>query len=142
MSRRSSKGRLVGVDLGSRRIGIAISDSGRTTATPYTVIDRSSDERDAAAVAEIARAEDADEVVLGMPLRLDGTKGDAAFVVEGFGLRLKEAGLRVRFWDERMTTAQAEKGLRATGMKGPKRRQVVDKVAASVILQSYLDAQR
>lgn len=132
--------RVLGVDLGTRRIGLALSDPARTTATPYAVIERSSDERDARAVIEIGRAEGAEEVVLGHPVRLDGTRGDAALVAEAFAERLREAGATVRLWDERLTTAEAEKRLRSAGVRGRKRRAVVDKAAAAVMLQSYLDA--
>lgn len=131
-------GRLLGVDLGTRRIGIALSDPGRTTATPYRVLDRSDDVQDARALAAIARGQEADEVVVGLPLRLDGTRGPAVATAEAFAEALRAQGLAVRLWDERLSTAEAEKRLR--GMEGRRRRKVVDQVAAAVILQSYLDA--
>ncbi|MBI4729885.1 MAG: Holliday junction resolvase RuvX [Acidobacteria bacterium] len=137
---RRRQGRALGIDLGSRRIGIAVSDARGTTATPYAVLARSSDDRDARAVAELYRAEEAREVVVGLPLRLDGTKGDAALVVEGFAARLKSEGLRVRLWDERFSTVEAGRCLRAGGTKPRARRAVVDKVAAAIILQGYLDS--
>ena len=80
--------------------------------------------------------------MLGHPLMLDGTRGDAAAVAEAFAAKLKESGIRVTLWDERLTTKQAESSLKRRGMKGRERRAVVDKVAAQVLLQSYLDTKR
>ncbi|HVL33400.1 MAG TPA: Holliday junction resolvase RuvX [Actinomycetota bacterium] len=131
--------RTLGVDLGSRRIGIAISDDKGAIATPYAVIERTSDENDARSIAEIARLENAKTVVLGYPLMLDGSAGHAAMVTEGFAEKLKQAGMRVKLFDERLTTAEADKKLKGRGMKGRARRAVVDKVAAAVLLQSFLD---
>lgn len=136
------RGRVLAVDLGSRRIGIALSDPARKMALPYAVLHRSTDERDAGAIAEMGRAEGVEEIVVGLPLRMDGTRGEAAAVVEGFATKLRETGTRVRLWDERLTTAEAEKRLSERGLRGRRRRQVVDKVAAAVILQSYLDRPR
>jgi putative pre-16S rRNA nuclease len=134
--------RALGVDLGSRRIGLAISDAGGKVATPYATLERTNDEHDAQAIAEVASAEGAKLVVLGHPLMLDGTRGDAAAVTEAFAAKLKESGLRVTLWDERLTTKEAESGLKRQGMKGRARRAIIDKVAAQVLLQSYLDAKR
>ena len=134
--------RALGVDLGTRRIGLAISDARGKVATPYATLERTNDENDAKAIAEVASAEEAKVVVLGLPLLLDGTRGDAAAVSEAFAAKLKESGLRVALFDERLTTKEAEKGLKRRGMKGRERRAVVDKVAAQVLLQSYLDTKR
>ncbi|TML80283.1 MAG: Holliday junction resolvase RuvX [Actinobacteria bacterium] len=134
--------RALGVDLGTRRIGLAISDARGTVATPYATLERTNDEHDAKAIAEVASAEEAKLIVLGHPLMLDGTRGDAAAVAEAFAAKLKESGIRVTLWDERLTTKQAESSLKRRGMKGRERRAVVDKVAAQVLLQSYLDTKR
>ena len=134
--------RTVGVDLGSRRIGIAISDDKGTVATPYATLQRTSDDLDAKAIAEIAALEGARTVVLGFPLMLDGTKGDAAMVTEGFAAKLKEAGLRVKLHDERLSTAEAAKAMKTRGMKSKQVRGVIDKAAAAVILQSFLDMKK
>ena len=134
--------RALGVDLGSRRIGVAISDAGGKVATPYATLERTNDEQDAQAIAEVASAEGAKLIVLGHPLMLDGSRGDAAAVTEAFAAKLKESGLRVTLWDERLTTKEAESGLKRRGMKGRARRAIIDKVAAQVLLQSYLDAKR
>jgi len=134
--------RALGVDLGTRRIGLAISDSKGKVATPYATLERTNDEHDATAIADLAAAEDAKLIVLGHPLSLEGKRGDAALVTEAFAEKLKESGVRVTLWDERLTTAEAEKQLKGRGMKGRARRAVVDKVAAQVLLQSYLDTKR
>jgi len=134
--------RALGVDLGTRRIGLAISDARGKVATPYATLERTNDEHDANAIAEVASAEEAKLIVLGHPLMLDGTRGDAAAVAEAFAAKLKESGIRVALWDERLTTKQAEGSLKRRGMKGRERRAVVDKVAAQVLLQSYLDTKR
>jgi len=134
--------RALGVDLGTRRIGLAISDAKGKVATPYATLDRTNDEHDAAVIADLAIGEDAKLVVLGHPLSLDGKVGDAALVAEAFAQKLKESGVRVQLWDERLTTKEAESKLKGRGMKGRARRAVVDKVAASVLLQSYLDTKR
>jgi putative Holliday junction resolvase len=105
------------------------------------VLQRTSDDNDCRVIADIATAEHIKTIVLGYPLSMDGSVGSAAAVAESFAKKLKEHGVRVKLWDERLTTAEAERSLKHTGMKGRARRAVVDKVAASVILQSYLDAQ-
>jgi putative Holliday junction resolvase len=134
--------RFLGVDLGSRRIGIAISDDKGKVATPYLTMPRTNDQADAQAVAEIASGEGCKQVVVGLPLQLDGTRGEAAFVTEAFAAKLKDAGAKVKFWDERLTTAEADKKLKKAGVKGKKRRTVVDKTAAMGILQSFLDSKK
>lgn len=134
--------RLIGVDLGTRRIGIALSDSAETVATPYLALPRTSDEQDARMIAEISRAEKARTVVLGYPITLAGLAEDAAKMTESFAARLREAGMRVRLWDERLTTAEADKRLKEAGLKGKKRRGVIDKMAAAIMLQSYLDSKK
>ncbi len=132
--------RLLGIDLGSRRIGIALSDAAGAVATPYLVLPRTNDEHDAQAIAELAGAEGVRTVVLGHPITLGGRVESAALLAESFAKKLREAGMRVRLWDERLSTAEADKHLKKLGVKGPKRREVVDKMAAAIILQSFLDA--
>lgn len=134
--------RYLAVDLGARRIGIAISDDGGKVATPYATLDRSSDEADARAIAELAAGEGAKTIVVGLPLQLDGTKGDAALVAEAFGDKLRACGAKVRYHDERLTTKEAEKKLRGRGMRARQQRTVIDKMAAAVLLQSFLDSKK
>lgn len=136
--------RALGLDLGERRIGVALSDSAGTMATPYEVVTRSGDRaRDHARIAALAEETGADVLVIGLPLSLDGTKGPAAQNVEAEADELGERlDLPVELWDERFSTVEAARRLRATGLPRAKRRHVVDQVAATVILQSWLDANR
>ena len=134
--------RMLGIDLGSRRIGIAVCDDKGKVATPYATLQRTSDELDAKAIAEIAGLESVKTVVLGLPLTLEGEKGHAAMVTEGFAAKLKQAGLRVRMHDERFTTVEAGKQLKGRGVRSKQARGVIDKVAAAVLLQAFLDAKK
>jgi putative holliday junction resolvase len=134
--------RALGLDIGTRRIGVALSDSAGTLATPYEVVTRSGDrQRDHARIAALADEAGADVVVVGLPLSLDGSIGPAArTVLDEVGELRSRLGLPVVVWDERLSTVEAERSLRAVGVKGKARRRVVDQVAATVILQAWLDA--
>lgn len=134
--------RLLGLDMGERRIGVAVSDPTGLTAQPLDVIQRTTPERDVERIVHLAKAYEGARVVVGLPLRLNGTRGDAATKAEEFAARLGEAGLSVHMWDERLTTVQAERTLRSGGVDSRKRRKVIDKVAAAVMLQAYLDSSR
>lgn len=133
--------RAVGLDLGSVRIGVAISDSDGRVATPYEVVVRSGDrDRDHRTIAGIVADVDADVVVVGLPLSLDGTEGRAAQGARHeAGLLADVVGVPVEMHDERFTTVTAEQSLREQGVRGPRRRAVIDKVAAAVMLQAWLD---
>ncbi len=134
--------RVVGLDLGSRRVGVAVSDPGGTLASPHAVINRTGDdERDRAAVREVVAEVEAERVVVGLPLSLDGTDGPAARAARAEAEALAEVlPVPVELWDERLTTVSADRDLMALRMKADARRRVVDKVAAAVMLQSWLDA--
>jgi len=135
------------VDLGARRIGIAVSDSAGTLATPRGTIVRSGDPvRDRQALVELVREEEAVVVVVGHPLSLDGTRGPAAVAAEaeagalaGF---LEQDGVRVELVDERLTTVSAHQALTAGGTRGRDQRAVVDQTAAAVLLTAWLDGRR
>jgi putative Holliday junction resolvase len=135
--------RALGVDLGSRRIGLALSDPTGLLASPLRVLGRSGDRAaDHRTIAAIAREADADRIVVGLPLSLSGETGPAARAVldEVEALRAEVGeGMRVETHDERLTTVIAEQGLRAAAVPARKRRRRVDAAAATVILQSYLD---
>ena len=132
--------RAIGIDLGSKRIGVALSSG--TLATPYEVVARSGDRRrDHRRIAELADEAEAELVVVGVPLSLDGTVGPAARRALDEVEQLAEVvGRPVETWDERLSTVTAERSLIAQDLRAPARRRVVDKVAAAVILQSWLDA--
>ncbi len=134
--------RVVGIDPGSARIGIAISDESGTIAFPReTVPAHGGVEKAAERVREALTGEDIAVAVVGLPLRLDGSEGEAARQAKILGAAISEA-LRVEvvYWDERLTTAAAERSLREMGRRGRKQREVVDQSAAALLLQSYLDA--
>jgi putative Holliday junction resolvase len=134
-------GRVLGVDFGSRRIGLAISDPTRTIATPAGVRDAPSLEEACAAVEEAAREKEAVEIVVGIPYNMNGSEGEMVQRASAFADRLaSRTGLLVHRWDERLTTAQAERSLRGSGMSRKKRDARKDAMAAQIILQSFLDA--
>ena len=135
-------GRALGLDLGSRRIGVAVCDADRVLATPLTVIERVGDRTvEHAAIGQLVAEHDAVLLVVGLPLSLDGSRGPTARAVlsEVKGLR-RRLGLEVVTHDERLTTVEAGHTLRDQGLSNRKSRQVVDQVAAAVILQSWIDA--
>jgi putative holliday junction resolvase len=136
--------RMLGVDLGSKRIGLARSDPTGTIASPLDVLLRSGDrDRDHRAIAERARAEGAERIVVGFPLSLSGREGPAARSVRTEVAALRDmAGpdLPVDLHDERFTTVTAERALVDARMRRGDRRHVRDAVAAAVMLQSYLEA--
>jgi len=136
--------RVLGIDLGSKRIGIALSDTAGTMATPYEVVPRSGDrQRDHRRIADLAEEAGAEALVVGLPLSLDGSVGRAATGALAEAAELEAAtGLPVETWDERLTTVTADRDLMALDMKADARRRVVDKVAASVMLQAWLDHRR
>ncbi len=133
--------RALGVDLGEKRIGIAVSDSNGKVATPLQVIIRSkSIKQDHKKICELVDEWEADIVVVGMPYSLNGSKGLAAKTVEKEVKELSSAlEVPVATQDERLTTVMAAKELAIQGLDSKKQRKVIDQVAASVILQSWLD---
>ncbi len=140
----SARGRVAALDLGTRRIGVAYSDSGRTLASPWGTIERSGDPvRDHAAVVDAVREVEALTVVVGLPLSLSGDTGPAARAAlqeaEALQALLEPLGVSVETADERLTTVEAERNMRAAGRTGKAARKVVDSAAAMVLLQSWLD---
>jgi putative Holliday junction resolvase len=138
-------GKALGIDLGSRRIGIAVSDGARSLAFPRPCVKRRAERRfDHEVIARIAQEEGADVVVVGLPLSLDGRHGPAAAAAaeeaRALAALLTPRGVRVETFDERLTTVSAHAALSASGTRGPKRRARVDSAAAAVLLQAWLDA--
>ena len=135
--------RLLALDVGERRIGVAVSDSLGILASPLTTIGRSSEERDSRAVLDLAAEHEVGGIVVGIPYSLSGEKGPQALAVERFRDALAaRAGVPVIDQDERYSTVEAERLLRETGVEPSKDRARVDAAAAAVMLQSYLDAGR
>ncbi|MBV8983650.1 MAG: Holliday junction resolvase RuvX [Acidimicrobiia bacterium] len=132
-------GRVLGLDLGTRRIGVAVSAG--TIATPHSVLERSRDRAtDHAAIAALVDEVGAERVVVGLPLSLDGKMGPAATAAAEEAAALGDVlAVPVETYDERLTTVTADRSLSSLGLKGQARRRVVDKVAAAVILQAWLD---
>lgn len=136
--------RALGIDLGTKRIGVALSDSAGTMATPYEVVTRSgSRDVDHQRIRALAEEAGAECLVVGLPLSLDGSVGRAAQSALDEADELAAAvGLPVEMWDERLTTVSADRDLLVMEMKAAARRRVVDKVAASIMLQAWLDHRR
>ena len=136
--------RIVGIDPGEARIGIAISDEDASIAFPReTVLARGGSAEAATRVREALAGDEISLAVVGLPLRLDGTEGEAARRARVFGDALGAAlDVEVVYWDERLTTVAAERSLREMGRRGTKQREVVDQSAATILLQGYLDANR
>ena len=136
--------RALGLDLGSKRIGVAVSDRSGTVATPLTVVQRGRTQRlDHEEIARIVAAEEAEAVVVGLPLNMDGSEGRAATGARDEARRLATVvKVPVVLHDERLTTVSADRALIEARMKAQARRRVVDKVAAAVMLQSWLDARQ
>jgi putative Holliday junction resolvase len=133
--------RVLGLDLGSKRIGVAVSDRSGTIASPLTVIQRAGNEAtDHERIAALVVEEEAERVVVGLPLSLDGTMGPAARAAVSEAERLSSVvSVPVETYDERLTTVTADRSLMEARMRAEARRRVVDKVAAAVMLQSWLD---
>ena len=131
--------RIVALDVGDARIGVAVSDASRLIASPVEVIHRVGFGPDVKRVQEICRRYDTTLILSGLPLNLNGTEGPQAAKVRLFCQQLEKVGLVVYYQDERLTTVTAENALLEQNMHRAQRRQNVVKVAAAVILQQYLD---
>jgi len=130
--------RILGIDFGDRRIGLALSDPSRTLARSFEVVENSP--RLAERLKKLIAEEEVDRIVLGLPRNMDGTIGPKARQALEFKAYLeKELGLPVDMWDERLTTVAAQQVLREGGIPQRRRSEMVDKVAAQILLQSYLD---
>ena len=133
--------RVLGIDHGERRIGAALSDALGIAASPLTVIEHTSDEGDADAVAALVRERGVEAVVVGEPISLDGSIGPQAKRAAYFARLLSaRLGIPVNMVDERLSTREAERRLIEGGKRRSKRREGVDAAAAAVILQAYLDS--
>jgi putative holliday junction resolvase len=135
--------RVLGIDPGARRVGLALSDDEGRIASPHATLQVKSNAGVAAEIAALALALGAERLVIGLPLRLDGSEGEAARRVRALVARIAQhCALPVTLWDERLSTRAAERALREGGVRGAQQRALVDQVAAALLLQSYLDSQR
>ena len=134
-------GRLLGVDYGDRRVGFALSDPTGLIATAKEVVTIEAPEHAANEAVRRCQEWGAEGIVVGLPLNMDGTRGPAVQKVEAFVAALRtRCALPVHLWDERLTTKSAHDAMRESGMREKARRGLVDKVAAQILLQAYLDA--
>ena len=131
--------RVMAIDSGDARPGVAISDAAGLLAGYTTVIQSRDPDRAAEEIAKLARERQADELVMGFPRNMDGTEGPRAELYRAFAALVEEsAGMPVRLWDERRTTIEAHQILHASGKKMKAHKKNVDAVAASLILEGYL----
>lgn len=131
--------RALGLDVGSVRVGLALSDPLGMTAQPLSVLRRTTPERDFAEIKKIIEKHEVDHLILGLPVNMDGSEGEAVKSVRLFAELLSPLNLPVEFVDERLTTVMAEAVLLEADLRRDKRKQVRDKVAAALILQTWLD---
>lgn len=135
--------RTMGLDVGTKTIGVAVSDGLGLTAQALTTVRRTNLKADLAALTELAREHEVSRVVVGLPLNMDGTEGPRAEASRKLAGTIGETlGLPVEFWDERLSTVAAERTLLEADLTRAKRRQVIDQVAAQFILQGWMDAHR
>jgi putative Holliday junction resolvase len=137
----STAGRLLGVDFGHVRIGLAVSDADRKIASPLATYERKSAEQDASYLQRLVKEEQIGRLVVGLPVHLDGREGVKAAEARKFGTWLASVTkLPVTYWDERFTTVEAEGFLLGAGLTNKRRKERRDRVAAQILLQSYLEA--
>ena len=134
-------GRLLGLDFGMARIGVAVSDAMQIVATPRGYVDNKVPKQGFKDLVALIDELEIKKVIIGMPLHLDGGKGELAMKVDEFVEQLsRRTHVPLETWDERLSTAEATRVLQQAGVKAHKHKQVVDQLAAQLILQNYLDA--
>ena len=133
--------RVLGLDVGSKTIGVAVTDELGLLAHPVKTLARLGTQKDVAQVTALARELGCARAVVGLPYELDGREGNRAKRVRVFADALAESGLAIETWDERFSTVEAEARLVRADVSRKKRKRVIDRVAAQVILQGWLDAQ-
>ena len=135
--------KILAIDLGDVRSGVAISDVNEILASPVGTIYEKDKETLLQKILKIIRENDVQKIVLGLPRNMDGSEGDSAKKARAFGDMLsKQTGLKVVFQDERGTTLEATGYLNVSDVRGKKRKKVIDSVAATIILQNYLDSKK
>lgn len=135
--------KILGLDYGEARIGLAVSDPFCILATPLETISEKDREKQLLAVMEVIKENRIEKLVFGLPMLMDGTEGHRATYTREFAKELSEkTGLPFDMWDERFSSTEAHRILEAGGVSGKKRKTKVDKIAAVIILQGYLDAHK
>jgi putative Holliday junction resolvase len=133
--------RILAIDFGTRRVGAAICDPGRTMAFPLEVYNRGGPDPDARHYRELTEENDVERIVVGLPLHTSGREGQSALAARAFGKWLSDiTGRPVVYFDERYSTVEAEQRLQGAGLTRQKRQALRDKLAAQILLQAYLDA--
>ena len=133
--------RILGIDLGTKNIGVAVSDETCTIAGGVGVVKRISNVKAVERICEIIKEYDAKEIIIGYPINMDGSIGVRAIDAEKFSQKIKESsGIEVKLWDERLSTKEAENFMIKASVTRKKRKKVIDKLAAVIILQGYLDS--
>lgn len=136
-------GRILALDMGEKRIGVALSDALGILASPLTVIQTKTEKEDLETILGLVRQYEVERIVLGLPRSLDGSLGREAEKVMAFaGLLSQQVGVPVDTWDERLTTVAAERALREMGASPARKKALRDALAASIILQGYLERLR
>ncbi len=135
--------KLIGLDVGTVRIGVATSDIMQILATPYETYKRRTPYLDARYIIELAEKLQAEKLVFGLPLKLDGTEGDSAKMARELADKVSQlSSLPIVFQDERLSTVSAERILIETGTRRKERKGQIDQIAATIILQNYIDKTR
>ena len=134
------KTRKMGIDYGDKRIGVALTDALCIISSPYEVFQNVSQEKSLEHLISLIKEFNVDEIAMGLPLNMDGTEGERAKIHREFGKLLAEqSGVKVDFVDERLTSAEAEEILISSGVRREKRKELIDKISAQIILQTYLN---
>jgi len=137
------QGRVLALDLGKQRIGLALSDESQVIAQGLETLERTNIRQDLARLSQLAFDNSVSLIVIGNPLHMSGREGFQTERAREFGARLQDAsGISVEFWDERLTTVEAERVLRQSGISIQKRAKAVDRLAAVILLESYLDSRK
>lgn len=135
------KHRKMGIDYGDKRIGIALTDALCIISSPFEVYKNIGQEDALNHIVKLIQEYDVDEVALGLPINMDGTEGKRAMIHRDFGEKLANlSGVKVQYIDERLTSAEAEEILISSGVRREKRKELIDKISAQIILQTYIDS--
>lgn len=130
----------MGIDYGDKRIGVALSDLLCIISSPYEVFINKGEEESLKHLDKIIKENDVDEIAMGLPLNMDGSEGERARLHREFGQKLSDfSGVIVHFVDERLTSAEAEEILISSGVRREKRKELIDKLSAQIILQTFID---
>lgn len=132
--------RKMGIDYGDKRIGIALTDALCIISSPFEVYQNVGEEDALNHLNDIIKQYDVDDIAMGLPLNMDGTEGERAVIHRCFGEKLEKlSGVKVNYIDERLTSAEAEDILIASGVRREKRKELIDKISAQIILQTYIN---